>query len=618
MSDRPRLRRLAFWFLGASVAAAVVVAVWLIRRSPGEKPSAAQAFPPPPYSETRFLNAGPDARYIGSDACGRCHKANHESYLLTAHSRALADLNPDAEPPDGSFNDPGSGRSYRVYRQDGKLRHEEVLRTAEGKEVGRVDVPVRYLIGSGHFTRSYLVEIDGFLHESPITWYTSSGRWQTSPGYDSPQHWGFERPVDVGCVVCHSGRAEPIDGTSHHMSFQEKAIGCENCHGPGSLHEERHRGGQQPTGEDDLTIVHPGKLTRPLQEAICAVCHLSGPANIPVRGRQVSDFRPGRPHGDYRVHYRFEGDDEQMTVVGHVEQLRQSACYQKSEEMTCLTCHDPHARARPKDLSAYYRQKCLGCHTTQACGLDPAERLKKEPADSCVACHMPRGDTEIPHIAFTHHRIGRHAARRSAESSRAPELVPTDDVSHLAPLDRQRNLGLAYLEVSRNRLYARQAEAYWPRARALLEAVHAAGLRDGDTELGLVEIYEREDVARAASHARLALEAHDLSAKARGQAMMILARSEIQGRNLDAAIGLLTELVVQRRFAEDWRLLGLCYLEQRQPAKALPALEQALAIRPFRSATHSALAEAYRQLGDPRRAGEHQDRALWLSKHGQD
>ncbi len=66
----------------------------------------------------------------------------------------------------------GSGRAYRVYREGGQLHHEELLRSLEGQEIARVDLPVRYLIGSGHFSRSYFVEVDGFLKESPITWYT--------------------------------------------------------------------------------------------------------------------------------------------------------------------------------------------------------------------------------------------------------------------------------------------------------------------------------------------------------------------------------------------------------------------------------------------------------------
>src|SRR5262249_37044054 len=153
------------------------------------------------------------------------------------------------------------------------LRHQEVLRTEDGKEIGRVDVPVRYRIGSGNLARTYLAEIDGFLHESPITWYTSQKKWSMSPSYDTPRHSTFERPVDVRCLFCHSGRAEAAKGTVHRMILHEQVIGCENCHGPGSLHRDLHRAGTFTAGDDDLTIVHPGKLPRPLLDAICARCH---------------------------------------------------------------------------------------------------------------------------------------------------------------------------------------------------------------------------------------------------------------------------------------------------------------------------------------------------------
>src|SRR5262249_40211816 len=166
-------------------------------------PTPEASFPLPPYTETEYLNTRRDARYVGIDTCKECHAANHRSYLHTAHSRALADLDPKHEPPDGTFEHKPTGRTYRVYRQSNELRHEEVLRTADGKEIARVDLPIRYLMGSGHFCRSYLVEVDGFLHESPITWYTSKKRWDMSPGYDFPEHWSFERAIRMGCISCH-------------------------------------------------------------------------------------------------------------------------------------------------------------------------------------------------------------------------------------------------------------------------------------------------------------------------------------------------------------------------------------------------------------------------------
>src|SRR5262249_50511077 len=171
-----------------------------------------------PYAESRFLNTKPDVAYVGTSACAECHQANHKSYLLTTHSRAMNDIDPKAEPPDGAFDHRPSGRSYRVYRQGDQLRHEEILRSPEGKEIAHMDLPIRYLIGSGNFTRSYAVEVDGFLHESPITWYSSRQKWDMSPGYDGPQHAGFERPVGVACLACHAGRVEETAGAVHHLA----------------------------------------------------------------------------------------------------------------------------------------------------------------------------------------------------------------------------------------------------------------------------------------------------------------------------------------------------------------------------------------------------------------
>src|SRR5690349_18268755 len=80
---------------------AAVYAVWPPRppAPPPDGPPASRTFPAPPFSETRFLNAGPDAQYIGSDSCAKCHTSNYKSYALTAHSKALSDVDPAAEPP---------------------------------------------------------------------------------------------------------------------------------------------------------------------------------------------------------------------------------------------------------------------------------------------------------------------------------------------------------------------------------------------------------------------------------------------------------------------------------------------------------------------------------------
>jgi hypothetical protein len=609
--------------LGFLVASAAAVGIFMAWHKWGSSPPVPppDPFAPLPYSASRYLNTGPNARYVGTDACVRCHGDRHASYLLTPHSRALADLDPAKEPPDGAFFHELSGRFYRVYRQDGQFRHEEILRTTEGKEIARVDMPIRYLIGSGNFCRSYLFEDDGFLHESPITWYTGKHKWDMSPGYDFPQHWSFERPIRLGCAACHAGRVEAQGDAVHRLTFHEKAIGCENCHGPGSLHLALHETSRHVLGTEDLTIVNPARLSRPLQEAICAACHLNGPASIYLRGRRETDFRPGMPLSDYRTDYRLDAANDRMTVVGHMEQLRQSVCYQKSKDLTCLTCHDPHLPEKPTEgaaTTAFYREKCLNCHSAQGCRLPESERLKKDAADNCMVCHMPRGDTDIPHVAFTHHRIGLHSAKQPAVSGLAPTLAPTDDVSHLPVLDQQRNLGLAYMQAADNSVYAAYADDFRKKARGLLEPVHKAGLREGETAFALAVLAWRENPHLASAFAREALAAKDVSPYLRGLSLNLLAELEMQESNFDSAIARLEELVRLRRRAEDWRLLGQCYRLVRQPEKALEALNHALAIRPSSPAVHSEFETVYRQTGDLARAKEHQEKAQWLVQHHQE
>lgn len=581
----------------------------------------APQFDLPPLTASPYLNTKADAHYVGSAACVECHRGNHASYLLTPHSRALADLDPNAEPPDQSFEHAASGRFYRVIRRDGRMFHEEVLRDRQGREVVRVEMPIRFLIGSGHFCRSYLAEDDGFLCQSPLTWYVSRQDWHMSPGYDFPEHWGFERPVRVGCLYCHAGRVEEMPRSTRVM-IHEQAIGCESCHGPGSLHVQRHqnstRSESTATGEDDFTIVNPGKLSRPLLESVCATCHLSTVTSVPVRGRKQTDFRPGLPLSDFRIDYRFDFDQAQMTVVGHMEQLWQSRCYQKSPELTCLTCHDPHAKQPPADRVAYHRQKCLDCHATQPCKLDLAERRKTTAQDSCIVCHMPTGDTDIPHIAFTHHRIGIH--RRGSEAkapSHVPALVPIAVPDHLSELDRQRNLGLAYLYAAEDVKHQRFAPAFSERALQLLDTTYRSGLRDGPVALGLAALWHRKDPDKANRYAQEALQSEDLSGEQRAYALAIRADSLITTGDRQGAIDCLEEVVRIRRLAEDWRVLGNCYLEAGQPLKALAALQRAVEIRPYRPDIHEDLAHACLAVGDDRKAREHQAKARWLVENRQ-
>ncbi len=229
---------------------------------------------------------------------------------------------------------------------------------------------------------------------------------------------------------------------------------------------------------------------------------------------------------------------------------------------------------------------------------------------------MPRGDTEIPHIAFAHHRIGIHRPKPASEPTRIPELVPTDDVSHLSPREQQRNLGLAYLEASYKPEFARYAETFVERAKRLLDEVDAAGLHDdGETSAALAALNFVLDPERSRAYARRAYESKGLGAERRTEVLEHLANADIKDKNYPVAIDLLNEVVRLRRKSEDWGRLGASYRLSRKPRESLAALQKALEIRPDDAAVHGELELWCRQMKAPESAAEHAEKRRWLLQH---
>jgi hypothetical protein len=438
---------------------------------------------------SRFQNADPAATFVGRDACADCHQDVHESFLKTAHARALHEADPAREPPDGEFDDPVSGRSYQVYREAEQLRHRETLKIGDDQELELADHAVRYVVGSGDHAHTYLVETAaGFLAESPVSWYASRESWDLSPGFER-NNTGFGRAVYAECLFCHAGRSEPENGNRGRVKIHAKSIDCERCHGPGSLHVEKQNASADDspidnpsadaTSDIDLTIVNPAHLPRAQNEAICAQCHLDTVADVSVRGRSVRDFRPGDWMEDYRVHYGLQIPNTAMRVVGHVEQLQLSSCYRSSETLTCTTCHDAHRVLDKQERLDFYRAKCLDCHSQQPCGLPEAKRLEKSAQDDCMTCHMPTSPTDVLHVAATHHRIAIHNDESTAADRREMgDLIPLGDISHLPKLEQDRCQGLGYLQVSLVEGDPRLSEAYRVRSRDMLEEVKTRGLQD--------------------------------------------------------------------------------------------------------------------------------------------
>lgn len=605
---------LAGFGVSALVTLVLLILIYDFWRTPGEfrRNDAASV------SASLFQNAGVDRQedrspgFVGSGECAKCHTKQHESYLLSAHSRAMSLVNPESEPTDVAFHHDPSGREYQVERQQGELWHSEMLYRKNEPTPSSVDElpqpvvrePVKYLVGSGRHSRTYLVEIDKFLMESPITWYQSTQEWSMSPGYDQPHHEGFERAADLGCLTCHVGQAEPVDGALHRLAITETAIGCERCHGPGEQHVTKWRANPDVTSSvsHDPSIVHPGLLSRELNEAICAQCHLRGDATVLLHGKSLNEFRPGMMLTDFRIDYRLESDTGAMKVVGHVDQMHASRCFQQSKSLTCTTCHDMHAEKSTEPSATLYRQKCVQCHTIDDCGLDTSERLRKEPADNCMTCHMPQVATDIPHIAFTHHRIGIHEKGTSdpAVSPASGNLIPFGDVSRLSEVARQRGLGLAYVELADKQANPELAADYRNRAVQILKEVAETqdANADGDVFAAFARFaWDEDKPAVALKYTSRAMNGSFISDGARVNSLLIAGDSYLQLREDENAIPLFERLVTLRRRSQDWLLLGVARYQCGQKVTGIEAVRHAVEIQPFRADLHMTLSKMLKDFG---------------------
>jgi hypothetical protein len=348
--------------------------------------------------------------YVSSRVCSKCHPSIYESFLRTDMGRSMSEITPallERIPTSANIFDPKFNRHFEIYSRDGNLYQSEYETAPGGKDVFRETRKLEWIIGSGANGSGAIVKQDNYLFEAPLSFYAKPHRWALSPGYEFGDY-GFDRPILPGCIVCHSGQPRPVldgNGRFREPPFAELAIGCDNCHGPGEAHVAAAQMGS-PLG----SIANPAKLSPWLADNICMSCHQTGDARVLQAGKTYRDFRPGVELDDtlsiFLVPFRRESvpkDD----LLEHYLSMRLSKCYRNSSgRLGCISCHDPHVEPSPQEAPAYFREKCLACHTEKSCAVPLSLRQHKTPPDDCAGCHMPKRDvTVISHSVLTNHRI---------------------------------------------------------------------------------------------------------------------------------------------------------------------------------------------------------------------
>lgn len=364
--------------------------------------------------------------YVGMDKCRTCHAGIYETFIKTGMGQSFDHATmqksaADFTPSHALVYDKDLDYYYKPYWDDSSLYIMEYR--LEGKDtVHKLVQKVDYIVGSGQHTNSHIYNVNGYLYQAPITFYTQKGKWDLAPGFEKGASSRFSRTIQLECMSCHNGLPKFVMNSLNKYEDVKTGIDCERCHGPGSLHiAEKMAGNIVDTSKGpDYTIVNPRRLSTELQNNVCQRCHLQGIAVL-NDGKTFYDFRPGMKLSEVMNVFmpQYEGAQDKMIMASHVERMKKSDCYVSSGKMSCITCHNPHVSVKFTPQEQYINA-CKSCHGGKeqtACTEDLQKRVSTNNND-CIKCHMPKnGSIDIPHVAVTDHYIRKNALVSKKEAN---------------------------------------------------------------------------------------------------------------------------------------------------------------------------------------------------------
>jgi tetratricopeptide (TPR) repeat protein len=350
----------------------------------------------------------PEAQYVGSEKCRACHDEAFEKWKGSHHALAMQAARDGTVL--GDFGDAAfehRGKRWRFYR-----RGEKFLVSAEGPDGQLREYEIAYTFGVEPL-QQYLVPFPGGrLQALSAAWDTRAKRWfSVYPGRDDipPGDWlHWTRPGqnwNTMCADCHSTavRKRYDPGTdSFQTTWSEIAVGCEGCHGPGSLHvawAQQPAMGRPPVENVALVTRTAGLSNRELVN-LCAPCHARRAQFVDqgIPGGELLDrylpvtLSPGTFHADGQIR---EEDFEYHAFL-------QSRMY--ASGVGCSDCHDVHSGKLHEQGNAL----CNRCHRADTYDA-PAHHFHKREWNGkpsagalCVSCHMPGQNFMVVHFRRDH------------------------------------------------------------------------------------------------------------------------------------------------------------------------------------------------------------------------
>jgi predicted CXXCH cytochrome family protein len=315
----------------------------------------------------------PAAHFVGSASCRSCHTKEYDGWKQTRMANVIRS---PKEHPDAVLGDFTHANPLVNFTLD----------------------QVAFVYGS-RYKQRYFTKIGDDYFVFPAQWDVAKKRWLPYHADKNADWWvafypdsNMQRPTGPLCDGCHSVNYN-ID--THQVT--EWNVGCEKCHGPGSLHVAH------PTKDN---IVNPARLSAFAGNDTCIQCHSQGrPLANPIAGKYYDwpvGYVPGKRLADF---WRLEDLKPGVTdffqyadLTAHKNRMQgndfvQSNMYHR--EIRCFDCHQVHSPQNASNLITVGNALCLTCHTPDnPAGLkgtvsEHTHHAANSPGSQCTACHMP-------------------------------------------------------------------------------------------------------------------------------------------------------------------------------------------------------------------------------------
>lgn len=314
--------------------------------------------------------------FVGSVTCAGCHSDVYDKWSKSWHKKVIQDI--------------GAGKLYQGTPSG--------VKTKSGASAIAPDANVTFSQG-GRWKQRYIAwdttkntGTNSAYAQWDVATITGTGKW--SPNGGETNDWAKD------CGYCHVTGQDITKMKAGNYEWKEMDVGCESCHGPGSLHKDADATMKK------LTIVHPDAMAKDKAAALCGRCHNRGQTTgtaykYPI-DYQLGDNLPANWTTDNATGVNFWKDTDNVTILAYQQHRMQYPDFIKSKhfgKVFCFDCHDQHSLTLVKEEKS--NELCYTCHSDKKANLQAHTKHTTNVTDDkaagsrCTSCHMVKLDKTV-------------------------------------------------------------------------------------------------------------------------------------------------------------------------------------------------------------------------------